>query len=143
MENYEPVDRREQVRVNKSGDVQEEAHIITDVAAERRQALDKVSQFIWLVFGVIEGLIGLRFLFKLIAANPNTPFTRMIYNLSALFVAPFNGITSSPSADGIVLEISSLIAILIYALTAIVLVRLVWLMFDRPSARTISTVRRV
>jgi hypothetical protein len=38
-----------------------------------------------------------------------------------------------------VLEITSLVALIVYALFAAVLIRLVWLVFYHPSARTVTT----
>ena len=41
---------------------------------EQRVFSSKVRQAVWLVFGVIEGMIGLRVLLKLMGANPENPF---------------------------------------------------------------------
>jgi len=102
------------------------------IAAEQRQLLLKISQFIWLGFGVLEGLIGLRILLKLVAANPNTPFADLIYSVTNVFLWPFNGLTMTPAADGLVLEIPSIIALFFYALVSILIQRLLWIAFSRP-----------
>jgi len=99
----------------------------------------KLTQLIWLAFGLLEALIALRVVLRLIAANPGNPFARLIYDLSYVFVWPFLGLTRTPSANGSVLEISSLIAMFVYALVAWALVQLVWIVFDRP--RTTAVVR--
>jgi len=44
------------------------------------------------LFDVLEILLALRFVFKLLGANPSSEFVNFIYNLSAVFVAPFAGI---------------------------------------------------
>jgi len=97
----------------------------------------KLTQLIWLVFGLLEALIGVRVILRLIAANPGNPFARLVYDLSYLFVWPFLGLTRTPSANGAVLEISSLIAMFVYALVAWALVQLVWIVFDRPRNTTV------
>jgi len=102
------------------------------VLAEERRTLLKVSQFIWLGFGVVEGLIGLRLLLKLLAANPNNPFAMLVYAVSDLFVWPFMGLTITPAANGVVLEISSIIALFFYVLVSILVERMIWIIFSRP-----------
>jgi hypothetical protein len=100
--------------------------------AEQRQLLLKFSQFIWLGFGVLEGLIGLRILLKLVAANPDTPFAKLIYAVTNVFLWPFTGLTLTPAANGMVLEIPSIIAWFFYALVSILIQRLIWITFSRP-----------
>ena len=99
----------------------------------------KLTQLIWLAFGLLEALIGLRVVLRLIAANPGNPFARLVYDASYIFVWPFLGLTRTPSANGAVLEISSLIGMFVYALVAWALVQLVWIVFDRP--RGVAVVR--
>lgn len=41
-----------------------------------------------------------------------------------------------------VLEVSSLIAILVYTLVAWAIIRLIWLLFDRPGTRSVSRYER-
>jgi len=130
--------RREEVRVSEHGGIERREHIIEDKAAERRQVVNKLSQVVWLVTGIVEGLIALRFFLKLITANPQSPFAQLIYNLTYLFLWPFLDLTATPSAGGMVLEISSLIAMLVYALLASGVVALIQLFADRSSTRSIS-----
>lgn len=131
----EPVDRHEHVRVTP---VREE-RVIHDAAAEQRLILTKVTQLIWLMAGVLEALIGIRVVLKLIAANPNSGFARLIYGITDLFLLPFFGLTITPSANGVVLEIPSIIAMLVYALFFWGVVKVIWLLFDQPRARTVTT----
>lgn len=134
----EPVDHHEHVYVTH----EREERIIHDVATEQRLALVRVTQFIWLIAGALEALIGIRILLKLIAANPNSGFARLIYGITDLFLLPFFGLTITPSANGVVLEIPSIIAMLVYALFFWALVKVIWLLFDQPRARTITTYER-
>jgi hypothetical protein len=100
--------------------------------AQQRYRLVRISQIVYLVAGMIEALIGIRFVLKLIAANPQAGFARFIYGITTLFLIPFIDLTSNPSIAGAVLEISSLIAMLIYALLAWAIVRIVWTLFSKP-----------
>ena len=97
----------------------------------------KLTELIWLMFGLLEALIGLRVILRLIAANPANPFARLVYDASYIFVWPFVGLTRTPSANGAVLELSSLIAMFVYALVAWALVQLVWIVLDRPRGATV------
>jgi hypothetical protein len=93
--------------------------------------LARVAGLIQLGAWIIDGLIGLRFLLKLLAANPDNPFAALIYFLSRPFVAIFVGLTPTPSFGGIQIEFFDLIAILVYLLLAWALVRLLWILFAR------------
>ncbi|MBE0411844.1 MAG: YggT family protein [Anaerolineales bacterium] len=106
---------------------------------EQRVATFKATQIIWLLFGLILGLIGLRVVFKLIAVNPDNPFAALLYKVSDFFVAPFASLTGAPTAGGMVLEISSIIAIIVYLLIAWALVRVVDVLFYRPRGGPVST----
>ncbi len=93
--------------------------------------LRRVSGLIDLGALVVNGLIALRFLLKLMAANPANPFAALVYFLSRPFIAIFVGLTPTPSFAGIQIEFFDLIAILVYFLLAWALVRLLWILFAR------------
>jgi hypothetical protein len=99
---------------------------------EQRIFSFKATQLIWLLFGVLEALIALRIGLMLIGANPNSPIVALIYGFTYLFLFPFNGLIGSPAAGNMVLELSSMFAMLIYGLIAWVIERTVWLIFYRP-----------
>ncbi|MHB0859023.1 MAG: YggT family protein [Anaerolineae bacterium] len=98
---------------------------------ERRNQLVRITRLVWLAFGILEAMIGLRVLLKLIAANPEAGFAQFVYNTTEVFLAPFAGLTVSPSAGGAVLEIPSLIAMIVYGLIAWGIVRVIWIVFDK------------
>lgn len=93
--------------------------------------LARVSGLIQLGAWIINGLIALRFLLKLLAANPANPFAALIYFLSRPFIAIFVGLTATPSFGGIEIEFFDIIAILVYFLLAWALIRLLWILFAR------------
>ena len=99
---------------------------------EQRVATFKVTQLIWLLLGLLEAAIALRVLFKLIAVNAANPFAALLYGVTNLFVAPFASLIGAPAAGGMVLEISSIIAMIVYFLIAWVLERIVYVLFYRP-----------
>jgi hypothetical protein len=100
---------------------------------ERRIFTFKATQLVWLLFGILEALIALRIGLKLIGANPASPIAVFIYGFTNLFLFPFTGLIGTPSAGGMVLEISSMIAMGVYALIAWALERIIWVIFYRPN----------
>lgn len=99
---------------------------------EQRIFTFKATYLIWLFFGVLEALLALRILLKLIGANADSPFAALLYSFTQIFLFPFEGLMGTPTAGGMVLEISTVIAMLVYAVVGWALERLVWVIFYRP-----------
>lgn len=99
---------------------------------EQRIFSFKATQFIWLAFGALVALIALRIGLKLIGANPASPIVALIYGFTYLFLFPFEGLVASPTIGNMVLELSSMFAMVIYGLIAWGIERVVWLVFYRP-----------
>ena len=135
------VERREHSLVDHAGGEHSEL-TIRDLGAEQRLRLFKAEQAVWLVFGILDVLIGIRVVLKLIGANPANAFAHFIYSIAALFLGPFFGLTRTPSSGGMVLEVSSIIAMIIYALIAWGIVRVLRLIFLRGTTRSVSTYDR-
>ena len=136
------VDRKQKVVVRQNGDRVHEERVVEDVNLENRQAVAKVVQFVWLLFGLLEALIGFRIFLKIIAANPNNWFTAFVYQLSDLFLWPFQTITANPQFQGFVFEISSVIALFVYAFLAWAIVRVIWLIFYRRPTTSVTVYDR-
>ncbi|HSL45525.1 MAG TPA: YggT family protein [Anaerolineales bacterium] len=134
--------QRKRVVVQQSGDHVHEEHVVQNVNLEYREALYKVSQFIWLIFGAIEALIGIRVILLLIGANPASWFAAFVYQLSELFLWPFRNIVANPTFGNYVLEITSLIAMIVYPLIAWAIVRLIWVLFYRAPTSQVTTYDR-
>jgi hypothetical protein len=100
---------------------------------EQRIRTLKATQLIWLLFGILEALIALRIGLKLIGANPGSPIVALIYGFTFLFLFPFTGLVGSPTVGSMVLELSSLFAMLIYGLIGWAAERTIWLIFYRPA----------
>jgi uncharacterized protein YggT (Ycf19 family) len=136
------IDRRKRVVVHQSGDHVHEEHVVRNVNLEYREALYKVSQFIWLIFVGIEALIGIRVILMLIGANPANTFTAFVYQLSELFLWPFRNIVANPAFQNNVLEITSIIAMIVYPLIGWAIVRLIWVLFYRAPTSEVTTYHR-
>lgn len=103
-----------------------------DSGMQGRNITFKATQVVWLLLGILEALFALRFVLRLIGANPSSPVAAFIYGFTGLFLFPFAGLTGTPSMGSMVLEVSTLIAMAVYALLAWGLERLVWVIFYRP-----------
>jgi hypothetical protein len=138
----ETADRMEHVEVTDQGGYEVRREVVEDVGAARYEALVKVTQLIWLLFGLLLAGIGLRIFLRLIAANPEAPFASLVYSVTDLFLWPFFGLTAIPSVGNIALEIPSIIAMIVYAIVAWATVRLIWLFFYRAPTRSVSVYER-
>jgi hypothetical protein len=105
----------------------------------QRQFTFQASQLIWLLAGLLEAALALRVLLKLIGANAANPFAHLLYGVTGVFLVPFVGLTGTPASNGLVLEISTVIAMIVYALLAWVIERLVWVIFYRPRTAVVNT----
>jgi len=110
----------------------------TEPEREQRILTFKITQLIWLMLGILEALIALRIGLKLIGANPGSPIVALIYGFTYLFLFPFEGMTATPAAGGMVLELSSFFAIVIYALIGWTVERTVWVLFYRPRGSVVT-----
>jgi hypothetical protein len=99
---------------------------------ERRIFTFKATQLVWLLFGILIALIALRIGLMLIGANAASPIVALIYGFTGLFLFPFTGLIGSPTSGNMVLELSSVFAMLVYGLIAWAIVKIVWLIFYRP-----------
>lgn len=93
---------------------------------------NRSTQIILLAFSVLEGLIGLRILLKLIGANPENLLVAAIYGLTSLFLFPFIGLVQPQALGSMILETSSIFAVVVYALIAAFVEKMITLIFSRP-----------
>ena len=115
-----------------SQDVQK---VPNDQAASSDILLSRFSKIIWYAVSVLNFTLGLRVLFKMLGANPNNPLAQMLYQFTEPFLWLFKGLFQNPSANGRVLEITTIVAILIYTLAAWALIQLMWVLFASPRAQ--------
>ena len=133
------------VDVNPNGSASTTAHqtetYTSDPHAARREGTRRIQGGIYLVFGILGGLLTIRFFLALLGANPAAGFTQFIYGITKPFLAPFVGLFGTARFEGSVFEVNPLVAILVYALIAWVLVKAVGLVIgdSRSGVRTTSS----
>ena len=96
------------------------------------------ARIVYYILGVLEALLGIRLILKLLGANPKSAFVSFIYTVTGVLLAPFNGIFRTAVTSGIetksVLEPANIIAMLIYALIAWGIVKLIRIIQNRKPA---------
>ena len=113
----------------------------SDPYAGRRQNSARMVQAVYLLFGVIVGLLLIRFLLRALAANSDAGFAQVIYTVTGVLVSPFTGLFGTPQvASGAALEVSTLVALIVYAGIGWVLVRLVQLLFGESRRGSVASV---
>jgi hypothetical protein len=132
------VDRRAETVTTQQPGYASTEQVTRDVAAERRQGLALITRIIYTILGGLEILLGLRFVLQLIGANPASGFATFIYGITGVFVAPFNNLIGTPTSGASTFEVTTLIAMAVYALLFWVIVRVIGIVADRPNARTVT-----
>ena len=110
------------VAVSTSGPAHTTAHqtetFTSDPYAVRREGTLRVQGVIYLLFGILEGLLAIRFVLPLLGANPDSGFAQLVYSITKPFLAPFVGLFGPARFEATVFEVDTLVAILVYALIA-------------------------
>lgn len=87
-----------------------------------------VEYLVYFFFGVLEVLLAFRLIFKLAGASMGSAFVGLIYGITGIFILPFEGIFRRGYAQGVettsVLEPSTLVALIVYAVLAWGIVKL-------------------
>jgi len=122
---------------------------VVDPAAERAATVDWVSRLIWLLVGVLDVLLAIRFVLLMAGADASAGFARFIYGITTPFVAPFLGLFGKPiSYDGAAqtgyVEFETLVAIVVWTLVGWVIVKLAQLALgtNRNRGTVVSDVDR-
>ncbi len=88
-----------------------------------------VEYLIYFFFGALEILLAFRLVLKLAGASISSAFVGLIYGLTGVFILPFEGIFRRGFAQGVettsVLEPSTLVALIVYAVLAWGIVKLI------------------
>jgi uncharacterized membrane protein len=132
------VDRRQETVVSQQPGYAASEQVTRDVAAERRMGMSQVNQILFTILSILEIMLGLRFVLKFIAANAASGFAAFMYGITKPLIAPFVGLVSTPKSGGTILEVTTLIAMAVYALLFWIVVRVIRVLVDRPSARTVT-----
>ena len=111
---------------------------VAPVAVRRpRNGFYTLTNLLYLVVGIVEAGLILRFFFLLFGANPNNGFVNFIYTTSQPLVTPFYNIFGSVGGSGgtlVVFDPSTLVAAIVYGIVGWALLRLLAAAANRPAS---------
>lgn len=110
---------------------------------QTKKAIFRTYQVIWYILGIIEVILASRVFLKLLGAYSGSGFTAFIYALSNPFALPFAGILRTSQTSTSVIEWSTLIAMIVYAVVAYGIVELLQLIKPTNRAEVESNVDNV
>src|SRR5262249_42047778 len=80
---------------------------------------------LYVLLDIVEGLLAIRLILRLLVANPGNSFVALMYNITAPLIAPFRSAFASTVSQGAVIEWSTVLAMIVYALIVFAIVELV------------------
>jgi hypothetical protein len=91
-----------------------EGSVVSETVRHSPSAAEIGRRTVVFLFGIVQALIGIRIVLLLADANQANQLVRFIYDTSAFFVGPFEGIlhTNAVRAGASVLDIAALVALI-------------------------------
>lgn len=112
--------------------------VSTKAAKNDATSYQTIEYLIYFFFGALEILLAFRLILKLTGANSFSAFVGLVYGLTGVFIAPFQGIFQQATTAGIettaVLEPATLVAIIVYAVLAVGIVKLLRILSGKQQA---------
>lgn len=99
---------------------------IRSTRVARSDAVNTASNIVWFIAGVLLVLLAFRFVLALLGANSANNFTHFIYTITYPFASPFFGVFGYTIHYGVSeFELSTLVAMVVYALIAFGITKLI------------------
>jgi len=88
--------------------------VVTETVRRSPSGAETARRVVVFIFGIIQALIAIRIVLLLADANQANQLVKFIYDASAIFVGPFDGIlhTNAVRAGASVFDIAALVAII-------------------------------
>jgi hypothetical protein len=93
-------------------------------------------EFVWLIAGILIAFLALDFVFHAAGAN-NVGFAAFVFSVGKVLASPFAGIFRNSTAHGNLVIWADVLAIVIYALVAAVIAKLVTMAMARSATSSI------
>ena len=101
----------------QQGDTEVERQSISRSSAD--ESVLKAKKIVYLIYGIIAGLLVTRFVLSILGANRLNYFADFIYSVTGPFVAPFRGIFNIDTTYGVSrFDVESLVAVIVFGLIA-------------------------
>lgn len=100
---------------------------VSDPNVESSHANNVMERVVYLIFGLIESLLAIRFVISMFGANTTNGFANFIYSTTQPLVAPFFNLFNYNNYQyGVArIEIFTIVAMIVYSLLAWLIIRLV------------------
>lgn len=110
-------------------------HVVNTPVETKTTNIETIQSVIYFIFGAVDILLVARLLLKILGANTVSDFVKFIYDITNVFISPFNGIFRVGTTTGLettsILEPSVIIAIIVYIFIAFGIVQLVQVLSRR------------
>jgi len=124
-------DLRQNVERNAELEVAEKQRSIK--AANQNSAIARIVNIVYFLFGILELLLALRVVLHAVGANPDNGFANFIYAITWPFVALFSNLFTNPALSSTaVLELTTVVSMIVWAIVAWLVGRAMWLALSRP-----------
>ena len=86
------------------------------------------------LFGIVQALIGLRIILLLVNASADNGLVRFIYDVSGIFVGPFEGVlqTNAVQAGAAILDVAALVALVGWTILEVLVIAGIGIMRREP-----------
>jgi hypothetical protein len=110
------------------------ATVVRESVTRSPSGAETARRVIVFLFGIVQALIGLRIILLLADASQGNGIVRFIYDLSAIFVAPFEGVlhTNAVQAGASVLDVAALVAIIGWTILEVLIIAGIGVMRREP-----------
>ena len=103
--------------------------IVVPTVVSKATGTQTMEHMIYFLFGALEILLVFRLILKVTGASSLSAFVAAIYGITGLFILPFEGIFRSGFSQGVettaVLEPSTIVAIVVYAILALAIAKFI------------------
>ena len=104
-----------------------EGSVVSETVRHSPSGAEIARRAVVFLFGIVQALIGIRIVLLLADANQANQLVRFIYDTSAFFIGPFEGIlhTNAISAGASVLDIAALVALVGWTILEFLVIALI------------------
>jgi hypothetical protein len=108
--------------------------VVSERVRHSPSGAETARRVIVFLFGLVQALIGVRIVLLLADANQGNAIVRFIYDASAIFVAPFEGVlhTNAVQAGVSILDIAALVAIIGWTILEFLIIAGIGIMRREP-----------
>jgi YggT family protein len=108
--------------------------VVSETVRRSPSGAETARRVIVFLFGLVQALIGVRIVLLLADANQGNSIVKFIYDLSAIFVAPFEGVLHANAirAGVSVLDVAALVAIVGWTILEVLIIAGIGVMRREP-----------